>query len=176
MQLDDYYQLGYIVKPHGLQGALQLFLDVDFPEDYQNLESVFLLPSKAGALVPFFVEYINIQDQRTIVKFEEIDTIEQATDLVKAEVYLPLDQLPALEEGQFYYHEIIGFSVHDQQAGRLGVVKDIYTSNYQDLIAMEYQQQEVLIPISDEIVLEVNRADKLIVTNLPDGLLDIYLS
>lgn len=176
MQLDDYYQLGYIVKPHGLQGELNLFLDVDFPEDYQNLESVFLLLPKAGTLIPFFVEHISIHDHKTIIKFEEIDSIEQAEDLIKAGVYLPIDQLPALEEGQFYYHEIIGFTVQDKQAGTLGVVKDVYASNSQDLIAMQYKQQEVLIPLSDDIVLEVNKAERLVITDLPEGLLDIYLS
>ncbi len=176
MQPDDYYQLGYIVKPHGLQGELNFFLDVDFPEDYQNLESVFLLLPKAGTLVPFFVEHISIQDNKTIVKFEDINSIEQAEDLIKAEVYLPLNQLPTLTDEQYYYHEIIGFTVQDKQAGTLGIVKDVYGSNSQDLIAMEYKQQEVLIPIADDVVLEVNKAEKLVITDLPEGLLDIYLT
>lgn len=53
MNIDDCYQLGYIIKPHGLKGELQLLLDVDSPEDYQNLESVFV--RQGQQLVPFLL-------------------------------------------------------------------------------------------------------------------------
>lgn len=176
MQLDDYYQLGYITKPHGLQGELNVFLDVDFPEEYQNLESVFLELPNSGTLVPFFIEYISISDRKIIMKLEDVDTIEQTEDLIKANLYLPLDHLPVLEEGQFYYHDIIGFTVKDKDLGILGTVKDVYDGSGQDLISMLYKNQEVLIPISDDIVLSVDKLQKIVFTQLPEGLLDIYLS
>lgn len=176
MQLDNYYQLGYIIKPHALQGELNVFLDVDFPEDYQNLESVFIELPNSGTLIPFFVEYISVHDNKILIKLEDVDTIEQAEDLVKANLYLPLDHLPELEEGQFYYHEIIGFIVEDQHLGVLGTVKDVYEGSGQDLISMHYKNQEVLIPIEDEIVVSVDKHQKIVYTQLPEGLLDVYLS
>ena len=93
------------------RGKLNLFLDADFPEEYQHMESVFVALEGSGTLIPFFIEHISITENKTIVKFEDIDTVEQAEELVKATLYLPLQDLPALEAGQFYYHEIIGFSV-----------------------------------------------------------------
>lgn len=176
MRLDDCYQLGYIIKPHGLQGELNVLLDVDFPEDYQNMESVFVELPGSGTLVPFFIEHINITDNKTIIKLEDVDNIEQAEDLIKANIYLPLDSLPELEEGQFYYHEIIGFTVQDEQQGVLGTVKDVYEGNGQDLMAMHYKNQEVLIPVNDDIVLRVDKTKKMVFTQLPEGLLDIYLT
>lgn len=175
MQVDECYQLGYIVNAHGLQGALNVMLDVDFPEDYQNLESVFIELPGSGTLVPFFIEHIVITPNKTIVKFEDVNTIEQTETLLKASLYLPLNNLPELEEGQFYYHEIIGFTVQDEKEGTLGTVKDVYAANGQDLIEMIYKYREVLIPINDDIVPKVDKLKKIVFTRLPEGLLDIYM-
>ncbi|MBB5283950.1 16S rRNA processing protein RimM [Rhabdobacter roseus] len=166
--------LGYIVRTHGTKGELTIHLDVDYPEEYEEMDSVFV--EIKGELVPYFVERINLQKQsKAIVQFEDINTIEKAQALVGTALYMPLDTLEALEEGQFYYHEIQGYRVVDQQLGELGTVKDVYAQNAQDLIAMEYQGVEVLIPTVNEIVLRADRLNRQLLVNLPEGLLEVYL-
>ncbi len=174
MRIDDCYQLGYVSKTHGLQGEVNVYLDVDFPEDYEEMESVFLQLLGSGTLIPFFIEHLRLQKENAIVKFEDVDSIEQAETLIKAQLFLPLDQLPPLEENQYYFHEIIGFRVEDEQEGQLGTVKDVYEAGGQELIAMDYHEQEILIPLNDEVVLKVDKAQQVIHTRLPQGLLDIY--
>ena len=73
-------------------------------------------------------------------------------------------------------HCIINFDVVDEQKGKLGKVTAIYTSEAQDLIAMAYENSEILIPVSDEIVKTVDREKKELYTNLPEGLLEVYLN
>lgn len=176
MRIDDCYQLGYVTKPHGLHGEVHLFLDVDFPEAYNNLESVFVAYKNVPqALVPFFIETLKLSGNKAIVKFEDIDTIEQAEALKEAQLYLPLDTLPKLQEGQFYYHEVIGYTVQDQKEGQLGVIKEVYVLAGQDAIAMEYQGKEVLIPVNNAIVLSADHEKQVVHVQLPEGLLDIYL-
>lgn len=175
MRIDDCYQLGYVIKTHGLDGEVSILLDVDVPDDYHALESVFLATKGSEALVPFFLEHIVIHQNKALVKFEDIDTIEQAEPLVKAELYLPLTSLPALSDDQYYYHEIIGFQVIDQQLGDLGTIKDVYSTAGQDLIAMDYQGKEALIPINDNIVVRVDKAQSAVHVDLPGGLLEVYL-
>ncbi len=173
MKKEDCFELGYIAKPHALQGEVSVVVEADDPSRYTALESMFV-ETKAG-LVPYFVEYIHPQPDRFIVKFEEIDTVEIAETLSHAKVYLPLTELPSLEEGQFFYHEIIGFHVHDIQKGALGEIMNVYSTDMQALIAMSYQGKEVLIPITDDIVKEVKRTEQQVVVSLPEGLLEIYL-
>lgn len=175
MRIDDCYQLGYVVKTHGLHGELSIMLDVDFPDAYQNLESVFVATSGSDTLVPFFVEHTAVRQNKALIKFEEIDTIEEAETLLKARLYLPLERLPSLEDDQFYYHEIIGYTVEDQQQGTLGTVRDVYESTGQDMIVMQYREKEVLIPINDDIVPRVDKKQSIVYVALPEGLLDIYL-
>lgn len=174
MTKEDCYLLGKITKTHGLKGELAIWLDVDYPEEYEELDSV-LLEIK-GELVPHFVEEIQIRPNKSIIKFEDIDTIEAASKLVNCDIYLPEDNLPELEDDdQFYYHEIIDYDVVDEVKGKLGKVLAVYTSDRQDLIAMQYEGKEVLIPIDDNIVKTVDRDKKELYTNLPEGLLEIYL-
>ena len=176
MRIDDCYQLGYVTKTHGLHGEVHIFLDVDFPEEYNNLESVFVAyKNTPQALVPFFIEMLKLSGNKAIVKFEDVDTIDQAEALKEAQLYLPLEALPKLQEGQFYYHEVIGYSVHDQKKGDLGVIKEIYALAGQDVIAMEYQDKEVLIPVNDAIVRSADHEKRIVHVQLPEGLLDIYL-
>ena len=80
MNIDACFQLGYIVKTHGIKGQVVAFFDVDYPEDYEDLESVFL--EQQGRLVPFFIDEIEPQQKgRFIIRFEDITTVEQAEKL-----------------------------------------------------------------------------------------------
>lgn len=175
MTKDDCYQLGHITKTHGVNGELVLYLDVDAPDEYADLESVLL--EVKGQLVPYFIESIAIvKGSRAIVAFEDVDTIDQAERLINCGAYLPLDNLePITDETRFYFHEIVGFRIVDAQAGELGIVRGVYAMNAQDLIAMDYQGKEVLIPINSDIVRTVDRANQKLNVVLPDGLLAIYM-
>ncbi len=175
MTKDDCYQLGHITKTHGVSGELVLYLDVDQPNEYADLETVLL--EVKGQLVPYFIESIAIvKGSRAIVAFEDVDTIEQAERLINCPAYLPLAELePITDETRFYFHEIVGFQVVDAEAGALGTVRGVYAMNAQDLIAMDYQGREVLIPINSDIVRTVDRANQKLNVALPDGLLDIYM-
>lgn len=174
MNKKDCFELGYITKTHGLDGEVIFFLDVDDTDAYLNLDAVFL--EIKGNLVPYFIESISKHKERFIVALEDVDTVEDAEALKGSALYLPLTALPKLEEGQFYYHDIIGFTVVDKQLGDLGTVTDVYTGGSQDVIAMKYKGVEVLIPVSDDIVGDAVFEKKQLLVNLPEGLLDVYLS
>ena len=174
MTKKDCFQLGHITRTHGTKGEVIVFLDVDYPEDYDDLESVFV--EIKGEFVPFFIENINVQkESKAIVKFEDVGSIEKATPLINCALYLPDDTLEELEEDQFYYHEIIGFVVIDQRLGSLGVVAQVYTMPTQDLISMIFEGREILIPVNEDIILTVNRDEKQLHVNLPEGLVEVYL-
>ncbi len=173
MNIDDCFELGFILKTHGVQGELTFVLDVDTPENYKGLESVFV--GINGKLVPFFIDKIQILQEKAIVRLEDVNTLEKAENLVGNTLYLPLQHLPELDKDQFYYHDIIDYQVIDEVRGALGIVENVYELPQQDIIAMIYMQKEVLIPITDEIVTGVDREVKELYVNLPDGLLEVYL-
>lgn len=174
MTQDSCYLLGYIVRTHGTAGNVVIFLDVDYPEDYDEMDSVYV--EIKGELVPYFISRFNLQKQNNaIVTFEDVDTIEKAQALVGSSLFLSLDELQELGDEEFYYHEIKGYTVIDQTKGALGIVREVYALNGQDLIAMDFQGVEVLIPTAADIVLKADKQDKKLFVNLPEGLLEVYL-
>ncbi len=172
MRVDECYQLGYIVKTHGLKGEVIILLDVDNPLEYMEMESVFLLQNKD--LIPFFIARFSLQGNKAIAKFEDIDTLDSAKKLMGCKLYLPLEDLPDLPRGGYYYHDLIGFDVLEK-GEKLGSIKSIYQPSSQYLAALEVKGKEVLIPIDDNIIRKVNKDQKEIEVDLPEGLLDIYL-
>ena len=178
MTIDDCYQLGSVVKPHGLRGLVVAFMDVDDLNAYRKVKTVYLeLPTTPGKLTAFEVERVQPQTQdRALLKLKGIDTIEAAEPLRNANLYRPLNELPALEEDQFYFHDVIGYTVVDEQLGELGIVETFYELPQQDLMGMRYKGQEVLIPVVDELISRADQEAKKLYVNLPEGLLDVYLS
>jgi 16S rRNA processing protein RimM len=171
---DNCYLLGYIVRTHGTSGNVVVFLDVDYPDDYADLDSVYV--EIRGELVPYFIANFNLQKQsNAIVSFEDVDTIEKAQALVGSSLYLSLDELDELGEEEFYYHEIKGYTVVDETKGELGIVKEVYSLNGQDLVSMDYLGNEVLIPTAADIVLRADKENRKLIVNLPEGLLEVYL-
>ena len=173
MNKDECFILGYIQKPHGLDGTLHFNIDSDEPEAYTEIDACFLEVN--GQLVPYFVEYLHFATQRILLKLEGIDSQAQARELQGSKLYLPLEMLPKLPEGEFYYYQIVDYTVVDAQQGALGQVSRIYDEGPQDLIGMRYQEREILIPIVDDIVQGADHEKQVLHVNLPEGLVDIYL-
>ena len=174
MQVDDCYQLGYILKPHGLNGMISIFLDVDNPENYQKMESVFIEIN--GKLIPFFIAEINIKKNKAVVRLEDIMDLSAAEALKGKSIYLPLADLPPLDGNNFYFHEVIGYQVIDKHTGSIGKITTVYTLPNQNLLAVDHQGTEILIPVNDYIIVNVDRSNEEMMVSLPSGLLEVYMN
>ncbi len=175
MKIDACFQLGYITGTHGLYGEVHVFLDTDRPENYKDLESVFLLLKGEKALIPFFIQSLQVKGEKAIVKFEEISSLDEARKLNGSALYLSLDLLTPLEGEDFYFHELVNWKVIDHKLGELGPIVSVYHQSPQVLLVMRYQDHEVLIPYTQEIVRGIDRELGQVQVCLPDGLLEVYL-
>lgn len=172
MTKEECYLLGKITKPFGFKGQVVMFLDVDCPDDYAELDSAFI--EIKGNLVPYFFKIENINGNKAVATFEELKP-EEAQALVGHEMYLPLDMLPKLTGNQFYFHEVVGFRVIDEEHGDIGVIQSIIEYPAQPLFQIDKDGTEILIPVIDPIIKNVNRTLKTIIINAPTGLIDLYL-
>lgn len=173
MHLDDCYQLGYIIKPHGLKGELKLFIDADAPENYQKLESFFVL--KEHQMVPFFIEYISIKGNTAICALEDIISLEDAGVLKGLPIYLPLALLPELPESEFYLHDLKDCELYNHENEFIGQVKDLLEVGPQILLTVhDKEARELLIPYNKELLKSFDKKEKKLQLEIPDGLIDIY--
>ncbi len=174
LNLDDYFFLGKITKPHGLNGLLNVWLDVDNPSNYENLEMVFV--EMDNNLIPYFIKSINILNNKAIVDFQDIEDSEAASLLLQKDLYLPITMLPKKTGNSFYFHEVKNFELFDELRGRIGIIKSVLDYPNQALFQVfTDKKMEVLIPISNDIIKKIDREKQQIFVMSPEGLLDIYL-
>jgi len=174
MQKEDCFYLGKIVKKYSFKGELLVKLDTDDPEIYTQMESVFVEKNKN--LIPFFIQRSSLHKSTLLrVKFEDVENDEDTDPLIGLKLYLPLALLPALEENQFYYHEIIGFTVEDASFGNVGTITGVNDSTAQALFEIDRDGKEILIPLIDDFIKNVDKKNKVLQLEVPKGLIEIYL-
>lgn len=174
MHKKDCFYLGKVSKKFSFKGEVLIYLDTDEPELYQNMESVFVEINKS--LVPFFIERSQLHKGDFLrVLFEDFKNEEDADSVIGCHVYLPLSMLPKLEGNKFYYHEIIDFDVEDVRLGFIGKLQRVNDSNAQPLFEIINDDIEILVPMIDDFIVKVDRENKKLILNTPEGLVDLYL-
>lgn len=175
MTREDCIQIGYIAKAHGVRGEVKAILDVYDMREYKRKKT--LWGGKRGAPLSMLeIESLRPQQKmEAIIRVKGVSDRDQAVELVGTTLFIPAEELPTLPDGHFYYFQVIGFQVQDETAGALGTVKDFADGSAHDILIMEYQGKEVLIPVTENIVGKADFETKFINVNLPEGLLETYL-
>lgn len=174
MMQDSFFYLGLITKPFGYKGDLVVYLDTDEPEKYADLRAVFI--QEGEEYIPYMIERIELRGgQNAVVRFVDVDG-EAAKSFVKAELFLPLSDLPPLSGNKFYYHEVIGFQVFDKEKGNIGTCKDFIEVSNHPIMQVDFNGTEVLIPAVDDVFQTVDRENRELHISAPEGLIDIYIS
>ena len=174
MRKEDCFYLGKIAKKFSFKGEVLIYLDTDEPELYEDMESVFVEFNKN--LVPFFIENSNLHKGDFLrVKFEDVDNEAEADSIMGCEIYLPLNMLPKLEGNKFYFHEVIGFEIEDQRLGIFGKIVSINDTSAQPLFEVINGNVEILVPMIDQFLIKIDRENKKVIMDLPEGLVEMYL-
>jgi len=170
----DYFYVGSLIKIHGIKGEFKVSFDADDISNYLNKQIFFI--QKHGTYHAFHVQYIKPFHNFYILKFEEINERTTAEAYLSSSLYLPIEELPVLENNsQFYFHEIIGAKVIDDFYGETGTVKEVLEMPAQDLIVIIFQNKEILLPITDETTYRWDKENQILYTRFPNGLREIYL-
>ena len=170
METATCYKIGWILKPHGLKGEVTVLLEADAP-DVTFLKSVFIEQNQR--LVPYFIQGVSAQKSKAFIKFEDVNSIEDAENISKQAVYIEKSARPKPGRGEFYDDEVINFEVHDQHKGLLGNIQEIMQAGPNRLFVVKHADKEILIPINGPFITGINKTKKRISVNLPDGFLDI---
>ncbi len=169
----DSFEIGYITKTRGLKGEVQVFFQYEDPEDLE-LDVVFI--ELHNKLVPFFVSSYQLLSNNTgYFFFEDIDHIDKAVELVKKPVFLPNTKKPERDPEEFLITDLKGFIVHEKVYGELGEILEINEFPQQFIASVNYQSTEVMFPLNDDFIVEIDRGANILKIELPEGLLDVYL-
>jgi 16S rRNA processing protein RimM len=174
MNKADCFHLGHIAKLHGYKGGVSLFLDVTNPSDYTALDSVFI--DIDNNLTPFFVESMRMTTKGfAVIHFEGVTDEDYAKKILRKKVYLPAEILPELTGINFYDHEVVGFKVIDAKHGNVGILQCVVDLSVNPLLQIAKDGKEILVPLIEGVVQQVDRQAKELHIKAPDGLIELYL-
>lgn len=169
MAPEQLYQIGYIKKPHGLRGEVTVVLLPESPEPHQ-LSSVFI--GLGADFVPFRVERLAARPDQLFVKWEDVNSLAEASRLKGCRIFLPKASRPRPAKGQFYNDEITGFEVWMNQSA-IGRVKAVTESGGNRFVVLD-NPQETLIPVNGPFIKSIQRSQRRLVVSLPEGFLGVF--
>jgi 16S rRNA processing protein RimM len=173
MRKEECFYLGKIAKKFSFKGEVLLFLDTDEPELYENMESIFV--EFNNNLVPFFIQSSSLHKNDFLrVQFEDVDNEKEADKILGCSIYLPLSMLPKLSGNKFYFHEVIGFEIEDKRLGVFGKIVSINDTSAQPLFEVLNGNVEILVPMIDQFLVKIDRENKKVIMDLPEGLVEMY--
>lgn len=171
-EIDILRKVGFLGRTYGKVGGLKLHPDESFLEDVITAEFLFI--DLDGSKVPMRIENLE-QHGDLIAYFLDIDTPEAASDLVSSEVYLPEEQISTIitPATELKYAHLKGFRINDKMLGFIGTVGAVVQYPQQEMVVMERAGKEILIPLTDDFILEINDEEKIVRMKLPEGLVDV---
>jgi 16S rRNA processing protein RimM len=162
-----------IVRARGIKGEVACSIETDFPERFELLNDVTVVLAE-GARPALRIERFWFHKGRVIVKFEGYNTMSAAETLVGGLLVVPQSETMALQEGEFYEHEVVGSTVADLSGSVIGVVSRLLRTGGTDLLVVEGGQgQEYLIPFTDSICVDVDISRGRVTVDVPEGLLEL---
>lgn len=173
----DLTEVGKIQRTHALKGELNLILDID-PDFFEEGRNSMIIEMD-GCPVPFYAESIRTKGQTSyLVKFERIDSEEQARQFVNKTVFALKSELKEYmaESGEDLIDsdDWSGFEVHDSELGTLGTLERIDDSTANILMMVETPDgEELYIPLAEEFLTGIDPDKRIINVNLPEGLIDL---
>jgi 16S rRNA processing protein RimM len=168
-----------ILRPHGIRGEVACEILTDFPDRLTQLSSAELWDGKnAPRKVPVRKCWISrSRGGQAIFHFEGSDSISHAKKLVGLEVQIPFSRRTALGSGSYYVSDLAGCEVFEKGGARIGLVKDVQFTGENiagtPILVIDSHQGELLIPLAQDICVNVDTNARRIEVALPEGLLDL---
>ena len=168
----DVYKIGSLTHTHGVRGEVAF----QFTDDvWDRVEADYLFLRLDGLLVPFFLEEWRFRsDNVALLKFEDIDSADDARRIVGTEVYFPKDLTPEdLDEEELEWQHFTGFEVW-QDDSLLGTVTSVLDQTANVLLVVTTpDDRELLIPAHEDFVLEADHRQRRLLVSVPEELLNL---
>lgn len=169
--MDNRLEIGKIVNTHGLRGEVKVVPWTNTPDVFEDIEYVYV---KGKEEKKFEISNIKYQKNNIIVKLKGLDDITDAERLKNAVLTTDREQLPELSEGEYYIEDLIGCEIFSEEGKSYGRLDDVINTGSKDIYVVKRQgMKDLLIPVIDEVVLNIDIEAKKIIVRLMEGLEDL---
>ena len=169
----DCVKVGYVQKPHGINGELVIRFQEEYYETLEEYPTLFLEIDQL--LVPFFIAEEGLRfksSESVITKLEWIDSDAKAKSLCGFSVFVKQEDVLELED-EMSTNALVGFQLFGEEQGLIGEVTRVHDCAGNLLLEVEYQGREVLIPINEDLIVSVDEDLRQIELRIADGLFDL---
>jgi 16S rRNA processing protein RimM len=178
MRQTKWVLIGEIVGPHGNRGEVKVIPHTEFPERFEQMEKVRLFrPDIEEPFALYPLEGARWHKGALMLKLQGIEDISGAEKLRNMLIKVGLDELMPLPPGRYYIFQLIGLECVTPSGQKLGTITDILQTGANDVYVVKpypgvTKQREILLPVIEDVVLEIDLDGKRVVVELLDGLLD----
>lgn len=171
IQKEDLIPIGQVRKPHGIHGEMS----IEFTSDvFDRVEVPYFIFEMDGIPVPFFLKEYRMKTAETaLIQLEDINNEENARRFAGLTIYLPKEYLDEVEDTEIDLDYFAGFTLIDENAGEIGLIAEVDQTTENALFVIEKDNDELLIPVGDDYIVEIDHAGKRIIVCLPEGLLEL---
>lgn len=174
MDTDSLHFLGRLGKPWGNQGELTVHLEEVDVDDIVHAGSLFV--DIEGQKVPFFFTKLYEKGSDVLIKFDDFNDPRSAGVIVGRDIYAPPGHLADGSDESWDPEEFMGLLVRDEQHGELGEVTAIEGTDKNPVLVIMRGEQEVMVPLADEMIIDLNMEERSLTIRTPEGLIDLYRS
>lgn len=169
--MEDRFQIGVITSPHGVKGEVKVFPTTDDSKRFKNLKTVILDTGKEEKLLT--VEGVKFFKKFVILKFKEINSMNDAETYRRMKLLVPREQAVPLEKDEYYVADLIDLKVVLEDGSEYGILKDVLETGANDVYVIELPEgKEVLLPAIKECVLNISMGERTMMIHLMKGLVD----
>lgn len=159
----NYYKCGHIMTTHGLKGALKVKNLSDFDRFYKKSKLYILYKDEYLEVI---VKQVSQQDDHLLVTFENLEDINLVEKYRNTDIYVSeLDRKNELEDNEYYYSDLVGKNVINQNNIDRGKVKEIREYPVCHYLVIDYNGKDILIPFQERFIKEVNN-DSIIIDEI----------
>jgi 16S rRNA processing protein RimM len=170
MDLNNLELICKITRAVGLAGELEIKTYEGYNLNSEEGEPLFFEINKSK--IPFFISEIRQTGDRYRIKFDDIDSQDQAQQFSNIEIFAPKQVAPPAQQNEF--SSIIGYIALDEKLGELGKITGIQEYPGQQVLEINYNNKEVLLPVTNDFISRIDHKNSIVYVQCPDGLLDIY--
>ena len=171
--MTEYFKIGKLVAAFGVNGQLILQHELGKKTSLKGLQAIFI-EEKKKSFLPWFIESVKIKsDNEVYLALEGIASREAALKITQKEVWLPEADFKKFA-AKSAPANLLGYTIVDIKKS-LGPIVEVIEQPHQMLCRLEINNKEVLIPLNENTLQEIDHKKREVIVTLPDGLLEIYL-
>ena len=167
----DHVKIGTVVSKHGYKGDIKISVSSNNRDTFPDLKYLFI--DLDGCFIPFTIDNVRSFSKNVlIVKLKEISSEDEVNEVINKNIYIDSAEMASNIDSGFFYNDLINFEVITDSK-KIGRIENINSKLPQPVFEIIYDSRKVLIPIHEDLIKKIDKKNRIIYLDIPNGLLEI---